>query len=121
MKMSTRATKVAVVTKKISRDLLGLRRDMQALGRLIQAIANERAGRSGRRAGPLDGVSRLGAGRKRRRLTAADRERLKVQGEYLGLVRHLSARNRAKVKELRARRGYGSAIRAARRLGKGRS
>ena len=115
--MSKRAAKIGAITKRISKNLLGLRRDMVALGRVIQVVAEAKGHASARGTAAPAG----GRARKRRKLTAADRERLLVQGEYLGLVRHLSVRSRAKVKEIRARRGYGPAIKEARRLGKGRS
>lgn len=114
--MPKRATKVGSITRRISRNLQGLRRDLVALSRAIQSVA-----RSDRGAGSRGGDRSGGRRRARRRLSEADRARLQVQGEYLGLVRHLSARNRARVKALRSRRGYPPAIKMARRLVKGNS
>ena len=57
-----------------------------------------------------------GAPKKRRALTAKDRARLKLQGEYLGLMRHLPKSHHKRVKALRAKRGYPPAIKLARRL-----
>jgi len=38
---------------------------------------------------------------------------LKQQGRYLGLMRHLPAKHRARVKATKAKRGYPAAIRQA--------
>jgi hypothetical protein len=95
---------------------------MVALGRVIQAVAVE-SGSAVNGTGRNDAHpsrSPYGSAR-RRRLTAADRARLRVQGEYLGLVRHLSSRNRVRIKGIRARRGYAPAIKEARRLVRGKS
>jgi hypothetical protein len=118
--MEKKSSKVAGITQRMSRNLLGLRRDLVALGRALQAVAaaqrtlSRRVGR-----GAAGAVAR--PGRRERQLTAADRARLKVQGEYLGLVRHLTARNRARVKAMKAEKGYGAALKLARQLGQGRS
>jgi len=64
-------------------------------------------------------AGRMPRRRRRRHLTPADRARLRIQGEYLGLVRHLSAKDRARVKAVRAKNGYGVAIKMARRLTRG--
>lgn len=109
--MARTSSKVNVITGRISRGLLGLRRDLVALGRVIQTVVASDHGSM-----PGGGTPRR---RRRRHLTAADRARLRVQGEYLGLVRHLSARDRAKVKALRSKKGYSPAIKMARRLVKG--
>jgi hypothetical protein len=61
-------------------------------------------------------VKGIQARRPRRPLTAEDRARLKLQGEYLGLMRHLPKVHHPRVKALRANRGYPAAIKLARRL-----
>ena len=119
--MANRAIKIGAITKRISKNLLGLRRDMVALGRAIQAVAMESGNAGMRRNGSYPSRSPLGFSGRRRRLTAADRARLRVQGEYLGLVRHLSSKNRVRIKDIRARRGYAPAIKEARRLVRGKS
>ena|SRR5213593_535114 len=112
--MARRASKIGHITQRLSKGLKGLRRDLVALGRVIQAVAEASRGLGSNGAGRLAGT-RVGR-RRRRRLTPADRARLKVQGEYLGLVRHLSVRDRARVKAIRSRKGYPPAIKVARRL-----
>ncbi len=95
--------------RRISGHLNGLVRDIATLTRALQnaaALAAKR-GASGGAGGPP---------RQRRALTAKDHARLKLQGEYLGLMRHLAKSHHKRVKSLRARRGYPPAIRLARRL-----
>lgn len=55
-------------------------------------------------------------GRRRRVLTPKARKFLKQQGKYLGLVRHLAKKDVARVKAIRASKGYGPAIKEAMRL-----
>jgi hypothetical protein len=95
--------------RRIAGHLNGLVRDIATLTRALQNAAAQAAKRG---AGGAAG----GAPRKRRALTAKDYARLKLQGEYLGLMRHLPKSRHKRVKELRARRGYPPAIRLARRL-----
>lgn len=108
--MSRTSLKVQSLTTRLSRSLGSLRRDLVALANLV-ATAPAAAAPGSRASGS--------APRRRRRLTAADRARLKVQGEYLGLVRHLSVKNRGRVKAVRAKSGYGAAIKMARRMARG--
>jgi hypothetical protein len=54
----------------------------------------------------------------RRRLTAARRAALKLQGQYLGTVRPLSKAAKAKVKAIREKKGFRAAIAEAKRLAK---
>ena len=81
------------------------------IGTLTRALSNAvqqaaKSAKGARAAGP----------RRRRALTAKDRARLKLQGEYLGLMRHLPKSHHKRVKALRAKRGYPPAIKLARRL-----
>ncbi len=95
--------------RRIAGHLNGLVRDIATLTRALQtaaALAAKR-GASGKAGRPP---------KQRRALTAKDYARLKLQGEYLGLMRHLPKSHHKRVKELRARLGYPSAIRLARRL-----
>ena len=118
--MTRKSTQAAAITQRMSKNLLGLRRDLVALGKAVQALALSQRELSRRMAMRKAGKAG-GAVRKERRLSAADRERLRVQGEYLGLVRHLSVRNRARVKTLKAEKGYDQALKLARKLSQGRS
>jgi hypothetical protein len=57
-------------------------------------------------------------GRRKLRLSATRRAALKAHGKYLGAVRMLSKGSRAKVKEIREKKGVRAAIAAARKMGK---
>jgi hypothetical protein len=93
--------------------LRGARRTIRKLRQLVReqqrAIAALRRQREGR---PRTHDT------KRRTLTLspARRRALKLQGEYMGLVRALAPRQQARVKALRAARGYPPALRLARKL-----
>lgn len=91
--------------RRISTHLNGLVRDIETLMRGLQTAAQQASAKG---AG--------GAPRRQRTLTAKDHARLKLQGEYLGLMRHLPKSHHARVKALRAKRGYPPAIKLARRL-----
>src|SRR4030095_6900508 len=106
--MPRHTLKVQSLTRRLSQSLGSLRRDLLALAILVGTASASGPGPSGR-------LPR----RRRRHLTPADRARLRVQGEYLGLVRHLSAKDRTRVKAVRAKSGYGAAIKMARRLTRG--
>jgi hypothetical protein len=108
MPRTSRSSDLRPIVRRISRNLRGIGRDFLVLGRAIESGLMSRAAKS---AGP-------GGDRKTRRraLNAADRARLRIQGEYLGLVRHLSRAHRARIKALRASKGYPAAIKAARGL-----
>ena len=57
------------------------------------------------------------AGRRRTaRLTPQRRAQLKLQGAYMGYMRQLKPAQKARVKALKARRGFEAAIRLARSL-----
>jgi len=115
--MADRANKAGHITARISRNLLGLRRDLVTLSRAVQrlAVTQRQIAQRNSRGGT---GSRMAI--RRRSLSPADRARLKVQGEYLGLVRHLSGAARRRVKTLKATKGYGPALKLARQLSQGR-
>lgn len=54
--------------------------------------------------------------RRKPRLSTAQRRALKLQGKYMGTMRGLKPRERAKVKKLRAEKGLRAAIAEARRM-----
>ena len=87
--------------------LRSLARSLDAMGTEFRAMAKTAA---------KSGPARSAAPRKA--LSPAARNFLKLQGQYLGLVRHLPARHRAAVKALKAKKGYPAAIRAALKLRK---
>jgi hypothetical protein len=95
--------------RRIAGHLNGLVQDIATLTRALQNAAALAAKR---------GTSVAGGRppKRRRALTAKDHARLKLQGEYLGLMRHLPKSHHARVKALRAKRGYPPAIKLARRL-----
>jgi hypothetical protein len=95
--------------RRIARHLNAFALDIETL---IRGLRN--GGDSARAA--AKGGMRLGAGRPRRPLTAKNHARLKLQGQYLGLMRHLPKTHHSRVKALRAKRGYPAAIKLARRL-----
>jgi len=94
--------------RRISGHLNALVRDLNTLTRGLQNAAKLAAQKSA-------GL-RAGQPARRRALTAKDHARLKLQGEYLGLMRHLPKSHHARVKALRAKRGYPPAIKLARKL-----
>jgi hypothetical protein len=55
--------------------------------------------------------------RRKPRLSAERRRALRLHGQYLGSIRRLKPRQRAQVKKVRAAKGVGAAIKAARRMG----
>jgi hypothetical protein len=95
--------------RRIASNLRALVRDVDALTRALSNAA-EQAAKSAK------GVRAAGGPQRRRALTPKDRARLKLQGEYLGLMRHLPKAHHARIKALRAKRGYPPAIKLARRL-----
>ena len=97
----------------ISREYESLRASFhqlaQSIGRIGSMLAQAAAG---------DGVVGAKAGRPRRRkprLSAKRRAALELQGKYMGTLRGLKPRARAKVKRIRAEKGIRAAIAAARR------
>ena len=95
--------------RRIAGHLNGLVSDIATLTRALQNAAARAAQRS-------IGAAGKRAPKQRRALTAKDHARLKLQGEYLGLMRHLPKSHHKRVKTLRAKRGYPPAIKLARRL-----
>jgi hypothetical protein len=93
----------------VSRDVQAIRRSLgsiaRALARLVPAL--EAATR-----GPANPARR---GRKLR-LSPARRASLKLQGQYMGYLRTLKPRQKARVKALRAAKGVRVAISTARKL-----
>ena len=94
--------------RRISTNLRALVRDVDTLTRALSNAA-QLAAKNARGGGAVTPI-------RRRALTPKDRARLKLQGEYLGLMRHLPKKHHTRVKELRARRGYPPAIKLARQL-----
>ena len=98
-----------------------LHKDLRAIGKAFKALAHHFE-----RIAPFMGehadvvVTDLNRGkstRRKPRLTAAHRARLKLQGRYMGTLRGLKPGQRAKVKKIRAAKGFAAAIKAAERMG----
>jgi hypothetical protein len=97
----------------VTREIRGIRRSLASVARALPrlAVALEAAARDA-------AVVRPARGRKLR-LSAARRTALKLQGQYMGHLRALKPRHKARVKRLRSTRGVRAAITLARRLAKG--
>ena len=97
---------MALKPASLAREIRRIHRDFQRLavsfGRLGPALASHLNGASG----PAT----------KRRLTASHRAALKLQGRYMGTLRGLKPRERARVKKVRAAKGIRAAIAAARRM-----
>lgn len=93
----------------VSRDVLAIRRSLatiaRALGRLAPALE----------AATRDSGSPSRRGRKLR-LSPGRRATLKLQGRYMGHLRSLKPRQKARVKTLRATKGLRAAISFAKKL-----
>lgn len=92
----------------IRRSLTAAERSLRRLTRLVRRFARA--------------PSRPATGRPRRklRISAARRRTLKLQGAYMGHLRQLGARDKARVKALKVRKGFPAAIAMAKRLARGR-
>ena len=102
--MASRKRSAARELRSIS---VALRQLAQAFDHLAPAL----------KASPTIGAATIAplAGRKLR-LTPARRAALKLQGQYMGYMRNLKPREKARIKEIRAAKGIRSAIVAAKRL-----
>jgi len=89
-------------------------RTLRRSTRVIARTLNKLEGRLRR----LQRQAERAAGRGKRtiRITAKRRAQLKLQGAYMGFMRQLKPAQKAKVKALKAKRGFEAAIRAAKRL-----
>ena len=94
------------ITKQIRLIRASLVRTARALDRLAPLVraAEKAAGRGG-------------AGRRRTlRLSPARRRTLKLQGSYMGFMRQLAPKHKARVKAVKEKRGFPPAIAMARKL-----
>ena len=92
----------------LTRHVLAIRRALTAidrsLGRLVALSRTHGAGSKGN------------ARRRKLRLSPQRLAQLKVQGQYIGLIRNLKPAHKAKVKATRAAKGMRAAIAVAKRL-----
>jgi len=93
------------ILKERDREIAALRRrlgELESLGAGLAAGAAARAAQT--------------AGRVRRRLSPRVRALRRQQGQYMGLVRRLEAREKARVSAVREKKGLSAAIKLASRL-----
>ena len=95
--------------RSVSQELQSIRRSLASIARTVGRLgpALEAAVRSST-APPVP--------RRPRKLSPERRAALKLQGSYIGHVRKLSLKQRARVKKLRAEKGVRAAIRLAKAL-----
>jgi len=93
---------------KIRRSFLSIAKSFDRLGPVLSTSTD-----SGREDGGEAGTR---TGRRRPRLTAEQRQALKLQGKYMGTMRGLKATYQAKVKTVRKTRGIKAAIALAQKL-----
>ena len=94
----------------ISRELRTIRKSFRQLARSFTLITPVLVKQSSPQ------PSTNGTGPRKRRITASHRAALKLQGRYMGTLRGLKPRQRARIKKVRAAKGFRAAIAAARRM-----
>ena len=99
--MPRRTTSIARELRTISTSFRHLAR---AFDRIGPALTNRTARANSKRP------------RRKLRLTAEHRKALKLQGRYIGTMRNLGPRKKARVKKVRAEKGIRAAIAEARRM-----
>lgn len=88
--------------------LRAIRRSVAQIERSLAVLA-----KALRSAGPGSGSGRKG---RRLKLSPARKAALAIQGEYIGHMRHLGVRDKAKVKALKAAKGMKAAVALAKKL-----
>jgi hypothetical protein len=94
----------------LTREIRAVRRSLSALDKALSRLAAH-AGRTVRTA-----VTAPGRTRRKINLSPARRRALKLHGQYMGYVRQLKPRAKAKVRDLRMKKGLRAAIARARKL-----
>jgi hypothetical protein len=100
----------------ISRELRSIRTSFRQLARSFTRLGPLLVSTAAASRNSKPAAEQPGSTRRKPRLTAKDRARLKLQGRYMGTLRGLKLRDRARVKKVRAENGIRAAIAAARRL-----
>ena len=95
----------------LPRELRAIRTSFRQLARSFSRITPVLVKQSSRAS-----TSENGSGRHKPRLSATHRAALKLQGRYMGTLRGLKPRQRARVKKVRAAKGIRATIAAARRM-----
>ncbi len=98
--------------RSIGREIRAIRTSLSSIARAVQRLAPLLQAAAA--VGPENSSRR----RRRLRLSAGRRAALKLQGQYMGHLRSLKPRQKARVKALRAAKGVRPAIAFARRLAK---
>jgi len=112
-----RRNSVKQTLRTIERAFAQLERSLTKLGEQARKAARDaarNARRSSRKTGRWVGV--LGKPRRPLKLTPKRRAQLKLQGAYMGYMRQLKPRQKARVKAVKEKRGFEAAIRVARTL-----
>jgi hypothetical protein len=91
-------------------------RELRAIGRSLESIVSALARLAPALAAVDRGPAQPTARRPRRKPSAKRLAALKLQGRYMGHVRNLGPRQKARVKALRAARGVDAAISLAKKL-----
>ncbi len=95
---------------------LSVSKDLRAIGRSLESIVSA-LGRLGPAIEAAAKGSAIPAARRPRRKPSRERlAALRLQGQYMGYVRNLKPKQKARVKALRATRGVDAAISLAKKL-----
>jgi hypothetical protein len=96
----------------IGREVRTIRRSLSSIGsalaRVLSAVGQANAARPDRAVRPI----------RKLRLSPARRAALKLQGQYMGYIRTLRPRAKARVRAVREKKGVQAAIALAKRLAK---
>jgi hypothetical protein len=99
-----------VANRRVTNQLRIMRRSLSTLDRALRLLSSS-----------MRRLEKSGTGRAVRRklnLSPSRRAALKLQGRYMGYVRKLGAKQKARVKAIRAEKGIHAAIAMARRAGR---
>lgn len=91
-------------------------RDVQSIRRSLASIARALARLAPALEAALRSSENPGRRRRKLRLSPARRAALKLQGQYMGYLRSLKPRQKARVKAVRAKNGVRAAITLAKKL-----
>jgi hypothetical protein len=95
---------------------MSVSRELRTIGRSLESIVGA-LGRLGPALKALEGSPRQPAARRPRRKPSPKRlAALRLQGQYMGHMRNLGPRQKARVKALRTAKGSDAAIRRAKQL-----
>jgi hypothetical protein len=107
-------TRVPTPRSSIAKEISVIRRSFAAIDAALARLAVSLPDANRFAEGRADATPR-----RKLHLSPARRAQLKLQGVYMTYVRQLKPRQRAQVTEVREKRGFEAAIRAAKRMAKG--